>query len=66
MNILVCISRVPDTATRILVGSDGKSIDQQGVKFVINPYDEYALEEGLRLREKNGGTVTAIVVGSEV
>jgi len=66
MNILVCVSRVPDTAARILVGQDGKSIETQGVKFVVNPYDEFALEEGLRLREKNGGTVTAITVGTEL
>lgn len=65
MNILVCISRVPDTATRALVGGDGKSIDKQGVKFIVNPYDEIALEEGLRLREKNGGSVTAVTVGVE-
>lgn len=65
MNILVCISRVPDTATRIIIGADGKSIDSNGVKFIINPYDEYALEEGLRLREKNGGTVTAVTFGTE-
>ncbi len=65
MNVLVCISRVPDTATRIIVGSDGKSIDNQGVKFIINPYDEYAIEEGLRIREKFGGIVTAVTVGSE-
>ncbi len=63
MNILVCISRVPDTATKIIIGADGKSIDPKGVKFILNPYDELALEEGLRLREKNGGTVTAITVG---
>ncbi len=63
MNILVCISRVPDTATKILVGSDGKSIDSKGVKFILNPYDEIALEEGLRLKEKNTGTVTALTVG---
>lgn len=66
MNILVCISRVPDTASRIVVGSDGKTIDQQGIKYVVNPYDEIALEEGLRLREKNGGTVTALVIGAEI
>lgn len=65
MNILVCISRVPDTTTRILVGGDGVSIDTQGVKFIVNPYDEYAIEEGLKLREKNGGTVTAICVGPD-
>jgi electron transfer flavoprotein beta subunit len=63
MNILVCVSRVPDTATKVFVGSDGKSIDPKGVKFILNPYDEFALEEGLRLKEKNGGTVTAITVG---
>lgn len=66
MNILVCISRVPDTATRVIIGSDGKTIEKQGVKFIVNPYDEYAIEEGLRLREKNGGTVTAVTVGTDV
>lgn len=65
MNILVGISRVPDTATKILIGPDGKSIDEKGVKFIINPYDEFALEEGLRLREKFGGTVVTITVGPE-
>lgn len=67
MNILVCISRVPDTAARILVGSDGKSIDKQNVKFIINPYDEFAIEEALRLKEKSGGepVVTAIAVSNE-
>lgn len=65
MNIMVCVSRVPDTATKIIIGSDGKSIDKQGVKYIINPYDEFAIEEGLRLREKNGGTVTAVAVGTE-
>lgn len=65
MNILVCISRVPDTASRILVGKDGKSIETQGIKYIVNPYDEIALEEGLRIREKNGGTVTVVTVGSD-
>lgn len=65
MNILVCISRVPDTASKIVVGSDGKKIDNSGIKYVVNPYDEFALEEGLRLREKNGGSVTALTVGAD-
>ncbi len=65
MNILVCISRVPDTASKILVGADGKTIDKNGLKFILNPYDEFALEEGLRLREKNGGTVTAVTFGTD-
>lgn len=65
MNILVGISRVPDTATKIIIGADGKSIDEKGIKFIINPYDEFALEEGLRLKEKYGGTVVTITVGPE-
>ncbi len=63
MNILVFVSRVPDTATKIFVGTDGKSIDPKGVKYILNPYDELALEEGLRLKEKNGGSVIAVTVG---
>lgn len=65
MNILVGISRVPDTATKVVVGDDGKSIATQGVKFILNPYDEYAIEEGLQLREKHGGTVTAVTVADD-
>lgn len=65
MNILVGISQVPDTATKIAISADGTSIDSKGVKFILNPYDEFAIEEGLRLREKNGGTVTVVTVGSD-
>lgn len=65
MNILVGISQVPDTATKIAIAADGKSIDSKGVKFILNPYDEFAIEEGLRLREKHGGTVTVVTVGSD-
>lgn len=67
MNILVCISRVPDTAARILVGSDGKTIDKQNIKFIINPYDEFAIEEALRIKEKSGGepVVTAVSVSND-
>lgn len=64
MNILVCVSRVPDTAARINVGDDGKSIKDAGVKFIVNPYDEFALETAIRLKESNGATVTAITVGN--
>jgi electron transfer flavoprotein beta subunit len=65
MNILVCISQVPDTTTRVAVGADGRSINPAGVKFILNPYDEFAIEEGLRLKEKNGGTVTTVTVGPD-
>lgn len=65
MNILVCISQVPDTTTKVTVGADGKTIEKAGVKFILNPYDEFSIEEGLRLREKFGGSVTALTVGGE-
>jgi electron transfer flavoprotein beta subunit len=65
MNILVCISQVPDTTAKIQVSGDGKSIEKTGIKFILNPYDEFAIEEGLRLRERFGGTVTALTIGPE-
>ena len=65
MNILVCVSHVPDTTTRINVAADGKSMDPAGVKFILNPYDEFAVEEALRLRDKHKGEVTAISVGGD-
>jgi len=65
MNILVGISQVPDTTTKIAIGADGKSIDTKGVKFILNPYDEFAIEEGLRLKEKHGGAVSVVTVGGE-
>jgi electron transfer flavoprotein beta subunit len=66
MNIIVCIKRVPDSESRVGVGSDGVSVDTDGVKFVVNPYDEYAVEEALRLKEAAGeGTVTVMTLGGE-
>ena len=65
MNILVCISHVPDTTSKIAVGPDGTSMNPAGVKFILNPYDEFAIEEGLRLKEKFSGTVTTVTVGPE-
>ena len=66
MKIVVCVSHVPDTATRIKVGSDGKSIDPAGVTYVINPYDEYAVEEALKTKEKSGdGEVIVVSLGSD-
>lgn len=64
MNTIVCIKRVPDSATRVRIAPDGKSLDPGGVKFVLNPYDEFALEEAIRLKESAGeGTVTALTLG---
>ena len=60
MRIAVCLKRVPDTTTKIVVAADGKSIDETGVKFVPNPYDEYALEEALKLKEAAGSGETVV------
>ena len=67
MKIAVCVSHVPDTATKVKVGADQKTIDPSGVTYIVNPYDEFAIEEALKLKEKSGGDseVTAISVGSD-
>jgi electron transfer flavoprotein beta subunit len=65
MNIVVCVSHVPDTTTRVNVAGDQKSLDPNGVKFILNPYDEFAVEEALKLRDKHKGEVTAISVGAD-
>ena len=65
MKIAVCVSHVPDTATKVKVGPDEKSIDQNGVTYIINPYDEFAVEEALKTKEKFGGEVTAVSVGGD-
>ena len=63
MKIAVCLKQVPSTDTRVKVSADGKRLDPAGVTQVINPYDEYALEEALRLKEAQGGEVVACSVG---
>ncbi|MEO5569548.1 MAG: electron transfer flavoprotein subunit beta/FixA family protein [Bacteroidia bacterium] len=63
MKILVCISNVPDTTTKINFTPDNKALVTQGVQFIINPYDEMALTRALELTEPGGGTVTVINVG---
>jgi electron transfer flavoprotein beta subunit len=65
MKLTVCINHVPDTAAKITIAADGKNIDKTGITFVLNPYDEIAIEECLRLKEKNGGEVIAISLGGD-
>jgi electron transfer flavoprotein beta subunit len=65
LKIAVCLKRVPDTTTKIVVAGDGKSIDENGVKFVPNPYDEYALEAALGLKEKAGGETVVVSLGTD-
>jgi electron transfer flavoprotein beta subunit len=65
VKIAVCIKRVPDTETRIRIA--GAGIDETGVKFILNPYDEFAVEEALQRKEKAGaGEVVVICLGGEV
>ena len=65
MNITVCIKRTPDTETRVGIAGDGVSIDPTGVKYIVSPYDEMAVEAGLRTRESAGdGQVQVLTLGS--
>ncbi len=65
MNSVVCISQVPDTESRIKIAGDGRKIDEASLKFIVSPYDEYALEEAIRLKEKSGGDVTVLSFGPD-
>jgi electron transfer flavoprotein beta subunit len=65
MKLVVCINHVPDTETRIKIASDNTSIDRAGVNYMLSPYDEIAVEEALRLREKFKGDVTVISLGGD-
>jgi len=59
------VRRVPDTATRIKIAPNGRSVDTASVEYVINPYEEYSLEAGVQLKEKHGGEVTILTLGPE-
>src|SRR5262245_43669442 len=64
MKIFVCIKQVPDTETRIQVKADKSGIEETGIKWVMNPYDEFAVEEALKVKEAAGaGSVTVISIG---
>lgn len=65
MKLAVCVSQVPDTTTKVKVGLDGKTIDPVGVTYIINPYDELAIEAALQIKEKQGGETVVISVGKE-
>ena len=65
LNSVVCIAQVPDTESRIKIGAGGKRIDEAGLKFIVSPYDEFALEEAIRLKDKQGGDVTVISFGPD-
>ncbi len=64
MDIIVCMKRVPDSAARIQIGGDGRSIESAGLEHIISPYDEMALERALQIKEEQGGTVTVVCLGA--
>jgi electron transfer flavoprotein beta subunit len=63
VNCIVCVKQVPDTETQIKIAPDGTSVVTDNIKWVMNPYDEYAVEEALQIKEKLGGEVTVVGVG---
>ncbi|MEN9699457.1 MAG: hypothetical protein RLZZ301_655 [Bacteroidota bacterium] len=65
MNILVCISKAPDTTSKIAFTNGDTQFDETGVQYIVNPYDEwYALVRALELKEAHGGNVTIVTVGN--
>jgi electron transfer flavoprotein beta subunit len=65
VNIVVLLKQVPDTETKIRIGGDGKTIDTSDIKWIMNPYDEYAVEAALRLQDSAGAKVTVLSMGPE-
>ena len=66
MNLYVCIKQVPATETKIKINATSTGIDTTGIKWIMSPYDEFAVEEALRVKEKNAGsTVTVVTVGPQ-
>ena len=65
MEIVVLVKQVPDTESLIEIADDGVSIKKQDIKWVMNPYDELAVEEALQMREAQGGTVTIVSMGGQ-
>lgn len=65
MKIVVCVKQVPDTTTKVQIGADGRSVQESNITFIVNPYDEFAVEEALRLKESRGGEVIVVCVGPD-
>jgi electron transfer flavoprotein beta subunit len=66
LDIIVCVKHVPETAeAELKIASNGKTIEKTGLVYDINEWDDYALEEAVRIKEKQGGTVTAITLGPQ-
>jgi len=63
VDIIVCIKQVPDTETQIKIDSSATDVVKDDIKWIMNPYDEFGVEEALRLKEKHGGSVTVVSMG---
>ena len=63
MNIIVLVKQVPDTEAKIRIADDGNQIDEASISFIVNPYDEYAIEAALQLKEAHGGEITLVSLG---
>ena len=65
MNVIVCMKQVPDTETLIKIKPDGSGIVTDDIKYVMNPYCEFAVEEALRIKEKFGGQAILVTMGPQ-
>jgi electron transfer flavoprotein beta subunit len=65
MKIVVCVKYVPDTAIKVKIAAGGNEVDLADISFIVNPYDEFAVEEALKIKEKLGGEVVVVGAGGE-
>ena len=65
MRIIVCVKQVPDTETRVKIAASGAGIEEEGINWVVSPYDEFAIEEALRIKEAKGGEVMLVALGPD-
>jgi electron transfer flavoprotein beta subunit len=65
MKIVVCMKQVPDTETRVRIAPEGNAISETDVNWIVSPYDEFAIEEALRIKEAKGGEVVLVAVGPD-
>jgi electron transfer flavoprotein beta subunit len=65
MKIVVCVKQVPDTETRVQIAPEGGTIVESDINWIVSPYDEFAIEEALKIKEAKGGEVIAVTVGPD-